>query len=112
MPIFSNVQMPGFNVNTRGKMQLVSEDPREMLGEMIRAERDRGVEEAYRRVGKAAGLAARQVIAIVSGEKTRLWRDEWLAIRDAYVAHLERRQTVLDAELETIKARLAALDAE
>ena len=112
MVIFSNQNTTACNVNTGCKMQLASDDPREMLGEMIRAERHRGVEEAYRRVGKAAGLAARQVIAIVRGEKTRLWHDEWLAIRDSYAAHLERRQTLLDAELETIKTRLAALDKE
>lgn len=85
------------------------EEMRGIVGDAVKARRDRGQAEAVFQAARDLGLSTRRVLAILRGEVGRVWADELDAARIWHAEFCARQADKLAHEAELYRIRAAAL---
>lgn len=85
------------------------QEMRDIVGEAVNANRDRGRSEAVFQAARELGLSQRRIVAILRAEVGRVWADELDGARRWYAGHCARKAERLAHEATLFRARADAL---
>jgi len=85
------------------------EDMRRIVGEAVKARRDRGRSEAVFQAARELRLTPRRVLGILRAEVVRVWADELEAAREWEARYFARQSAALAAEAQRCAERAEAL---